>query len=256
MHGKRSANAVADLTWDEVSLRLAGHAAAILPVGAASKEHGLHLPMNTDSLQAEWLADKLATNINALYWPALTYGYYPAFVNYAGSISLSARLFEALMTEIVSELLRFGPSIVFILDTGISTIPVIERALADFGPYAPVHHLRIHDGARYRQARRTILDQDWGGHADEAETSRMLALWPERVALSRALASPRSAQAAPGPLVQADPQAPGFSASGSIGDPTRATRAKGESLLAAMLDDIVEAAKAALQVDRCTSSHR
>ena len=31
-------------------------AAAILPIGAAAKQHGFHLPLNTDRIQAEWLA--------------------------------------------------------------------------------------------------------------------------------------------------------------------------------------------------------
>jgi creatinine amidohydrolase/Fe(II)-dependent formamide hydrolase-like protein len=34
---------VAGLTWDRVRERLAGHAAAILPIGAGSKQHGLHI---------------------------------------------------------------------------------------------------------------------------------------------------------------------------------------------------------------------
>lgn len=246
------ANAVADLTWDEVSRRIALGAAALLPIGAAAKEHGLHLPMNTDFLQAEWLARKLSARIDALYWPALSYGYYPAFVNYAGSITLSAGLFQALVTEIVSELRRFGVACVFILDTGISTIPVVDRAVAGFGPDAPVRHLRIHDGPRYRRSRQTVLDADWGGHADEAETSRMLVVKPDRVDLSRAAASARSAQSSPGPLVHADPHAPNFSASGSIGDPTRASIEKGESLLAAMVDDMAETAAAALRELGCT----
>jgi creatinine amidohydrolase len=255
MQRQHSANAVADLTWDQVSRRIADGAAAILPVGAAAKEHGLHLPMNTDFLQAQWFAENLATHIDVLYWPTLAYGYYPAFVNYAGSVSLSARLFEKLVTEITGELLRFGVPIVFILDTGISTIPVIERAVASFDTKMPIRHLRIYDGPRYRYVRRNALDADWGGHADEAETSRMMALAPDLVDLSRAKASPRTPMT-PGPLVHSDPHAPNFSASGSIGDPTQATRAKGEVLLAAMLDDIVEAAKAALQEHQCATRCR
>ena len=240
-------NAVGDLTWDEVARRIASGAAGIAPVGSAAKEHGLHLPMNTDFLQAEWLADKLASSIGALYWPALSYGYYPAFVNYAGSVSLSAQLFEALIVEVVDELRRFGVASVFVLDTGISTIPAIARAVAGFGRHARVHHLRIHDGPRYRHAHRTLLEQSWGGHADEAETSRMLALAPELVRMARAQPSRPMDPAVPGPLVLADPAAPNFSASGSVGDPTRATCEKGRALLDAMLQDLIETANAALQ---------
>lgn len=62
----------------------------MLPIGAASKQHGFHLPTNTDRVQAEWLAARIADRFDALIWPTVGYGYYPAFVGYAGSISLSA----------------------------------------------------------------------------------------------------------------------------------------------------------------------
>ena len=85
------------LSWDEVARRLENGAAAILPIGAAAKQHGFHLPMNTDRVQAEWLAARLADRIDALIWPTVTYGYYPAFAEYAGSSGLSAPVFEAIL---------------------------------------------------------------------------------------------------------------------------------------------------------------
>ena len=44
------------MRWDEVARRIQDGAAAILPIGAAAKQHGFHLPLNTDRIQAEWLA--------------------------------------------------------------------------------------------------------------------------------------------------------------------------------------------------------
>ena len=49
------------LSWDEVARRLENGAAAILPIGAAAKQHGFHLPMNTDRVVAESLAARIAT---------------------------------------------------------------------------------------------------------------------------------------------------------------------------------------------------
>ena len=48
-------NFVEHMRWDEVARRIARGAAAILPIGAAAKQHGLHLPLNTDRIQAERL---------------------------------------------------------------------------------------------------------------------------------------------------------------------------------------------------------
>ncbi|MGZ8401528.1 MAG: creatininase family protein [Methyloceanibacter sp.] len=97
-----SPHEVAGLTWDQVKARLYAGAAAILPIGARSKQHGLHMPMATDqvfaayfarALQvfAAYFARALADRIDALIWPTLTYGAHPAFVAYAGSVSLSDR---------------------------------------------------------------------------------------------------------------------------------------------------------------------
>ena len=72
------------MRWDEVARRIDDGAAAILPIGAAAKQHGFHLPLNTDRIQAEWLAGRLAAEFDALIWPTLSYGHYPAFVEYAG----------------------------------------------------------------------------------------------------------------------------------------------------------------------------
>jgi creatinine amidohydrolase len=82
----------------------------------------------------------------------------------------------------------------------------------------------------------------------------MLALAPHLVDMSRAEASPALKQEVPGALTPTDPNSPNYSPSGSYGDPTRATAAKGEALLAAMLDDLHE--QVAAFVAQGTEEHR
>ncbi|MDP3078888.1 creatininase family protein [Bradyrhizobium sp.] len=227
------------MMWDEVARRLHGGAPVILPVGAAAKQHGLHLPLNTDRIQAEWLAARLAGQVDALIWPTVAYGYYPAFVEYAGSSSLSASTFEATVYEIAGEIIRAGCRTLFVLNTGVSTLAPVERALARLDT-SKLMHLRIHEGPRYRRAAERLAEQHHGSHADELETSLMLALAPELVDMSRAEASPALKHEVPGRLTPSDPRSPNYSRSGSYGDPTLATRAKGEVLLRAMLDDLTQ----------------
>lgn len=227
------------MMWDEVARQLHGGAPVILPVGAAAKQHGLHLPLNTDRIQAEWLAARLAGQVDALIWPTVAYGYYPAFVEYAGSSSLSSSTFEAMVYEIAGEIIRAGCRTLFVLNTGVSTLAPVERALARLDT-SKLMHLRIHEGPRYRRAAERLAEQHHGSHADELETSLMLALAPELVDMSRAEASPALKHEVPGRLIPSDPRSPNYSRSGSYGDPTLATRAKGEVLLRAMLDDLTE----------------
>ncbi|WP_338691264.1 creatininase family protein [Bradyrhizobium sp. 26S5] len=233
------------LTWDEVARRIAAGRPAILPIGAAAKQHGFHLPLNTDRLQAEWFAAHLAERIDALVWPTVTYGHYPAFVEYAGSASLSAATFKAMVNEIAAGILDSGISTLFVLNTGVSTLAPVERALAGFEP-AKVRHLRLYQGPRFRRTAEQISEQRHGSHADELETSLMLALAPELVDPERAEASPALQHEVPGRLTPSDRNSPNYSRSGSYGDPTLATSAKGAALLAAILDDLNEQVTAAL----------
>jgi creatinine amidohydrolase len=233
------------LSWDEVARRIEDGSAAILPIGAGAKQHGFHMPMNTDRIQAEWLAAQIGGRIDALIWPTVTYGYYPAFVDYAGSASLSDTTFEAMIGEIAIAILGFGCRALLVLDTGISTRAPTDRAIARLKT-DKVRHLKIHEVPRYREAALRLSEQSHGSHADELETSLMLALAPELVQMSRAEASPAVAQETPGRLTPIDFSSPNYSRSGSYGDPTLARRAKGELLLAAMVEDVSEQAAAFL----------
>jgi creatinine amidohydrolase len=71
----------------------------------------------------------------------------------------------------------------------------------------------------------------------------MLAIAPERVAMSRAAPCPFSPTGPlRGPLSPDDPTSPNYSPSGSFGDPTLASAEKGRNVLAAILHDLREAA--------------
>lgn len=240
--------------WDEVARRIQDGATAILPIGAAAKQHGFHLALNTDRIQAEWLASRLAARIGALVWPTLSYGHYPAFVEYAGSISLSAATFEALVHEIAAEILGSGCLKLFVLNTGISTLAPVDRALARLD-VDRVRHLWIHGGPRYPRAAKALAEQSHGSHADELETSLMLAIAPHLVDMARAEPSPAVRWETPGALTPSDPNSPNYSRSGSYGDPTLATPAKGEALLTAMLDDLEEQAASFIAGGRAGQHH-
>jgi creatinine amidohydrolase len=84
----------------------------------------------------------------------------------------------------------------------------------------------------------------------------MLVLAPHLVDMLRAEASPPLRHDTPGPLTPSDTTSPNYSRSGSFGDPTLATRAKGEILLAAMVDDMVEQATAFIAGKRKLSQRR
>ncbi|HEY6178931.1 MAG TPA: creatininase family protein, partial [Kofleriaceae bacterium] len=81
-----------------------------------------------------------------------------------------------------------------------------------------------------------VAQQEGGTHADELETSMMLYIAPDTVDMSRAV---KDYHAGSGPLTR-NPDGPGvYSPTGCWGDPTLATRAKGERLVDALVDALV-----------------
>jgi creatinine amidohydrolase len=228
---------VADITWPEVEARIRTGAAAVLPIGAGAKEHGPHLPMNTDQSQAEWLADRLTYGLNVLVWPTVNYGFYPAFREYPGSCSLPQDLFSDLVIRIAEQIRGHGVKNVCLLNTGLSTIPALQQLTAS---RPGVSLVNVYQGDHCRAVSGRLLQQRHGGHADERETSMMLAIEPGRVRMEQAVCWDGAAMV-PGPLRRSDSTHPNYSPSGVIGDATLAEARKGRLLLDAILTDVSEA---------------
>ena len=235
---------MADLSWPEVETRLADGAVVLVPVGAAAKAHGAHLPLDTDRMIAQDLAERVADALPVLVAPIIDVGWYPAFRRYPGSQSVDAETFVSLVVQVIEHLVEDGARHVAVLNTGVST----EAPLA-----IAAHHIRertavtihIADIRNLGRAADALLEQKGpGGHADEHETSIMLALDPRRVHMHRARAEPRSAFAATvfrRPVVLGpDGEGDDHSVLGATGDPTLASAEKGERILEAMTRDLVE----------------
>jgi creatinine amidohydrolase len=229
---------IAQLSWSELERRVHAAAIAVLPIAAACKEHGFHLPMQADLLQAEWLAGALVKRANVLVWPTVTYGYYPAFTDYPGSVSLSRETFQRMVHEILSDIRRAGVRTVLILNAGISTIEPLQDVADTMPKEMCIKLANIYDGPCYRGEAEAIEEQVSGGHADELETSIMLAIDRQYVRLDKAVAWTPTAMASSGPFSR-DQQSPRFSPTGVWGDPTLASEEKGRRLLAAMVDDLL-----------------
>jgi len=228
------------LTWQEAAAAFRTDPLIVLPVGAAAKEHGPHLPLGTDHILAGYFAARIAERVPAVIAPAVTYGYYPAFTDFPGSTHLDAVTFGAVVREIILSLHRHGPRRFLILNTGISTFPVLEIAARDLrhdhGLLVGV--TRIQDlGGRSLDG---VLRQPAGSHGDEYETSVLLAIAPEAVRRDRAVREIAERPRLPGLFVPSQMPARG---TGVYGDATLATRETGERILAAVVPAVLAAAE-------------
>lgn len=229
---------IEDLSWPEVAERITGGWPVLIPVGAAAKEHGPHLPMNTDWLIARALAGRVAAALPVLVAPVVSHGHYPAFVRYPGSQSLQAATMIALMVDLLDRFIEQGATRLAILNTGVSTEAPIALAVREVwdahGVKVGTAHLR-----ELGLAAGALLKNPGGGHGDERETSLMLAIAPERVRLDRLAAT--SPARAPATIFRVPIDlAPTTDPEGYLGDPRHASAATGVALLNAITDELIE----------------
>ena len=205
-----------DLSWPEAKARFDANAVVVVPIGAAAKAHGPHLPLKTDALTARALAQGLIEKLPVVAAPVLGLGFYPAFISFAGSQHLSADTFKAVVRELVRTLRAQGVKRIALVNTGVSTETPLDEVAGDLDVL--VLHMRL-----LGRAAEALIEHKEGGHADERETSVMLALEPRSVRMDKLKFD--------GP----------FEKTGATGDATRATAFKGERLMAARVDDLVAA---------------
>jgi creatinine amidohydrolase len=226
------------LTWPEAELALHELPTVLLPLGARCKEHGQHLPLNNDWLIAEYLAKRVAEQCPVLVLPTLQYGYYPAFREYPGSISLRSDTCRDTVIDICQSLAQQGAKRFYVLNTGVSTLKPLKAARTTI--VAQGSRMEFTDiTTAYAALRRQVETQPAGTHADEIETSMMLYIAPGVVRLDRAERDIHPDRG-PGGLTR-DPKAETgiYSPTGAYGDPTLATAEKGRILVEGMVQYLV-----------------
>jgi len=233
--GQQRGVLLADLTWVEAEKVLRPETVVMIPIGAEAKEHGPHLKLKTDLLEAEYYTRQILEHADVVVAPTVNYRYYPAFVEYPGSTTLRLETARDMLVDICRSLARYGPKRFYALNTGVSTLRALQPAaeiLAGDGIL-----LRYSDVLKLGgEAERRVKQEEGGTHADEIETSLMLFIDPATVDMRKAV---KDYHPADGGLTR-DPHKPGaYSASGIYGDATLATREKGEAVARATVEGML-----------------
>ena len=220
-----TSNWLEQLSWNQAADVLKPDTVVVIPLGAAAKEHGPHLKLANDAALADYLVRRVAGATPVVVAPLLNYHFYPAFLEYPGSTSLSSNTARDLTSDVIRSLARHGPRRFYVLNTGISTarpLAASAQALLDEGILMRYTNLE----AMLDAAARGIREQDGGSHADEIETSMMLHINPRSVDMSKAVKdyAPRST---PFALTRRVGGTGTYSPTGIWGDPTLATAEKG-----------------------------
>jgi len=158
---------------------------AIIPVGSV-EQHGLHLPLGTDSMVAIRLADDAAQRTNAIVAPPLWFGWSPHHLVLPGTISIRPEILIEILFDIMSSLATHGfRRFVIVNGHRIANIPWIQICAEKAQRELDVKVV-IFDPAYMSKE---IADQmGFGevGHAEEIETSHMLHIMSHLVRMEKA----------------------------------------------------------------------
>ena len=238
IHGKTNSVSLDTLTWVEAEKVFKNYEVVLLALGASTKEHGPHLPLKTDYLMAEYFKGRVAEEVPVVVLPTLQYGHYPAFLEYPGSISLESETFEHVVIDICRSMNGYGLRKFYILNTGISTLRPLQAAAEELDKQGII--LRYLNLLKVdKDLPPGLLKEEGGTHADEEETSMMLYIAPESVDMSKAVKDfdPRPGRKG----LTRNPEGQGsYSPTGIWGDPTLATREKGEIIVEIIAKEIAK----------------
>ncbi|MGD9987392.1 creatininase family protein [Pseudonocardia sp.] len=177
---------IAHMSWRQVQEAIDREALVILPTGA-TEAHGAHMPNDADTHQAEHVATLVAQRLDAVVAPPLPYGISKTFESFSGTVSLSVPLYQELVYEIGTALIKQGFRKLLILNgnrpNGTANDAVARRLIDDLDTtYAPTVTAVSYwepAAARIHALRRSEVGGM--GHGCEFETSFQLAVRPELV---------------------------------------------------------------------------
>jgi creatinine amidohydrolase len=225
-----------DLTWAELPGTLGDHAAALLPVGA-TEQHGPHLGCGVDSTIAQALCAEVARRTGVPALPLLPYGCSLGHSRrWPGTIALTPALLMELVRQIGEWAYHSGVRRLFIVNAHVTNAAPLRCALEmlrsehDDLMVAVLNTATLSERVRQFHA---ADGADW--HANDAETSMMLALAPQGVRPDRFAEADDPDRTAD--CVFAHP-VNRTSCNGVTGKPSLATQAKGTQWFDWLVEDL------------------
>jgi creatinine amidohydrolase len=235
---------IEEMTPQEIVEALKEVDTVIVPLGTV-EQHGPHLPVGTDTLIPITVAKRVAEKARVLVAPPIYYGNSLSMADMKGVFTITPDSLAALLLDLCHSFAKQGfKKIVFLNGHGGN-----KQVLNFIGQKA-----RMETGA-------LIVRIDWWDivaeempkicetvvvHADEGETSMMLTCRPELVDMKKATKDSTSDKLAgaltggkPKNLPQVFVPFTKWSKTGLIGDATKASKAKGEKIMKAVVNNIV-----------------
>jgi creatinine amidohydrolase len=230
----------AELRWPQVRALDRAAVVAVVPLGSI-EQHGHHLPLVTDTCLVSAVADRVHQRLGdrMLLVPTLWLGASDHHLDFPGTISLSNSVYVQIIKDLVRSLVRGGFRRIVLLNGHGGNIAPGETAITEAANACDACDAALVALASYWSvAAGAMRPEDHGmetprlTHACEYETSMMLALRGELVAMDRAAGGtvPRFGDDA----VRLAGRFHRQTETGALGRPDLASAAKGRSLLEAI----------------------
>jgi creatinine amidohydrolase len=207
--------------------------------------------MSTDRIVLEYLMQVAVDSLPVIVAPPVLHGWFPAFRGFPGTEISDPDLFRRTIEEVAGSLVGSGARRIVFLNTGItfSTGLPIAVAAREVHQRNGVPTVVISWSDLETDEVAALASQKTGGHADELETSVVLALRPDLVRMDLAPTDygPTKGEAGPGYRpggFSRTPGSPEYSATGILGDATLATAEKGRKVLEIMTREWLRALRA------------
>lgn len=230
---------IAEMTMAEFDEGLKRTKSVLIPFGSV-EEHGFHLPLSTDTIQAYEVGRAAARYIPLFLAPPVHYGCCRSTSCHPGTISITTSTLKCLMKDIVCSLYRQGLRNFIILTGhagGTHTMALLDAGEELIALFKDINLAVITEYDLAYKEGRCLIETEGDSHAGEIETSRILHLNPELVKGSGKREFPHFPK---GILVRDKRK---FWENGVWGDPEKASAEKGELINELVVAKLVEFVK-------------
>jgi len=179
-----------ELTWPEARFLLMQAKAAIIPVGGLV-QHGPHLPLEMDSLAAEYYARQVATRLYPyiVVTPTISIGIGEKYLSTPGTLTIKQETFSNMAFEMAASLSKHKLKKIVFFNCNHENKQALETAIQRLKKDLGLEALAIHIRELFPDGGEEYLESKSWQYASEFETSEALFMFPEKVKKDRIVGS-------------------------------------------------------------------
>jgi creatinine amidohydrolase len=241
-----------EFTWPEIREAVAQNRVAVLPVGTV-EQHGPHLPLVTDVLTATEMSRRAVERMpeEAVLLPPVYYSFNEHHMDFPGTIAVAGSTIVKYVTDIGKSLAHHGFRKILLVNGHGSNVPFLDVAARNITNGSPAICAMVSWWSLIpKELLRELRESEYPGgmaHGCELETSVLLYLRGDLVQMEKA---ERDINFQKTEFFYWDLEAGSpvffkewfsrYSKTGTVGDPTKASRAKGEKFVEAVVSRMVK----------------